>query len=40
MSEINLAFLFGAVFGMAVGYVFRVWWRFVRWLWTTEDTDG
>ena len=37
MSEIELAFLFGAVFGVVVGYLFRVWWRFVGWLRDPED---
>ncbi len=37
MSEINLAFLFGAIFGVVVSYLFRVWWRFVRWLGITEE---
>ncbi len=37
MSEIELAFLFGAVFGVFVGYLFRVWLRFVRWVFTEDE---
>ena len=36
MSEIDLAFVFGAVFGVFVSYLFRVWLRFMRWLWTED----
>ena len=33
-----VAFLFGAVFGVFVSYIFRVWWRFVRWLWSDDGS--